>query len=58
MTWVNNMETMETIIWFCHVTGGAYHYDFHGYLSEITIEKYRNLGCKVNRIKWKKVILC
>ena len=50
MTWVNNMETMKTIIWFCHVTGGAHDYDFHGYLSETTIEYYRGLGCKVTRV--------
>lgn len=48
---------METIICFCHVTGGPHDYDFHGYLSERTIEIYRGLGCKVRRIKWK-VIIC
>lgn len=48
----------ETIICFCHVTGGAHDYDFHGYLSERSIEYYRGHGCKVNRIEWKKVIMC
>lgn len=38
------------MIWFCHVTGGVYNYDFHGYLSEIDIEYYKHQGCKISRI--------
>lgn len=44
-------------LWFCHVTGGADNYDFHGYLSESTIEYLRYKGCKVKRIEWENVII-
>ena len=37
-------------LWFCHVTGGVYNYNFHGYLCESAIEYYRSQDCKVNRI--------
>lgn len=32
---------------FCHVTGGKYNFDCHLYLSDIAIEDYRTIGCKV-----------
>nr|DAL02561.1 MAG TPA: hypothetical protein [Bacteriophage sp.] len=33
---------------FCHVIGGKYNFNCHLYLSDIAIERYKNIGgCKV-----------
>lgn len=32
---------------FCHVIGGKYNFNCHLYLSDIAIENYKNIGCKV-----------
>lgn len=41
-------------LWFCHVIGGVHNFNFHGYLSEITIRNLRNQDCKVKRIYVKE----
>lgn len=38
---------METIKFRCHITGGRYNLDNEMYLSEASIENYKNMGCKV-----------
>lgn len=38
-------------LWFCHVTGGVHNFNFHGYLSKITVENLRNQDCKVKIIR-------
>lgn len=32
---------------FCHVVGGKYNFDCNLYLSDISIEEYKNIGCTV-----------
>ena len=44
-------------LWFCHVTGGVHNFNFHGYLSEITIENLKDQDCKVKRIYEKEVMM-
>lgn len=36
---------------FCHVINGKNSFDFHAYLSDITIEYYKNMGCIVKVLK-------
>jgi hypothetical protein len=36
---------------FCHVTGGEHNFDYHAWLSNVTIENLRYAGCKVKIIK-------
>lgn len=35
---------------FCHVIGGKNNLDFHGWLSDMTINILKNDGCKIIRI--------
>lgn len=44
---IGDVEIILKYLKFCHVTGGKYNLDCHLYLSDITIENYRNIGCKV-----------
>ncbi len=47
--WVINMK-----ICFYHITGGTNNLDFYGYLTESTVKYYKDQGCEVNIIEWKK----
>lgn len=35
-------------LYYCHVTGGYYNFDFHRILSMYSIKIYRDMGCKVD----------
>lgn len=39
---------------YCHVTGGVKNFNFHGWLSEVTINILRSDGCNVKVIKYGK----
>ena len=42
---------MITRLKYCYVTGGIKNLNFHAWLSEITIERLKNEGCKIEIIK-------
>ena len=44
-------------LWFCHVKGGIHNFNFHSFLSEISIENLRNQGYKVKRIYKKEIMM-
>lgn len=39
---------------YCYVTGGKRNFNFHGWLSKMTIERLINEGCNVKVIKHSK----
>ena len=42
---------MITQLKYCYVRGGIKNLNFHAWLSEITIERLKNEGCKIKIIK-------